>query len=173
MRPSEAGDALTEIARAQDLSGRLKGYATAGSTLIAWGLVWLIANLASQFAPVAAGPAWLIGSLAALLWSATRPPAPGSARILAAWLVCAGYLALVMAVVRTDHRTAAMLIALFVGAAYVVAGLWAGPRFIGLGAVLIAVALLAWLFAPAWLFLALALGGGGTLIAGGAWLSRA
>jgi hypothetical protein len=173
MLANEAEHALAEVALGRRRAQEHKGYAAAGSVLILWGIVWFVANLISQFLPYLAGLAWSTGIVIATVWTVTRPRHVDDGRILGTWLVIAVYLGITLAIVGADVRLADFLISLMVGATYLIVGIWAGLRFALLGATLVAVALIAWIAAPDFLFVLLAIGGGGTLIVGGLWLRRA
>lgn len=173
MLPGEAERALGEIEAGRRRAFELRGYAAAGSTLIAWGLVWVAANMVVQFVPRFGALAWGAGIVAALVWTFTRPRQLSEMRVLVTWLVLSAYVATIIAIAGAAAPLSATIIALSVAAAYVVLGIWAGLRFAVLGAILAAIALLAWTLSPGLLFLWLALGGGGTLILGGLWLVRA
>lgn len=169
-----AAAALDTVARSRRRAGVLRGYAGAGDVVIAWGGLWLVANAVMQVRPALAAMVWALGIAAITGWSMARARGRRDDwRVLAAAGIAVAYLIVLLAVVRADPGTAALLIALLVAAAYGVAGLWAGARFAVLGLMLAAVALGGWLVVPQWLFLCLALGGGGALIAGGWWLKRA
>ena len=51
----EAASALDSVARSRRHAAELRGYAGAGSTLIAYGLAWVAGNGTAQFAPAHAG----------------------------------------------------------------------------------------------------------------------
>lgn len=169
----EAASALDAVARSRRHAAALRGYAGAGSTLIAYGLAWVAGNATAQFAPAYAGVVWLIGIAAATLWSVTRPGSVRDWRIATTFAAVAAYTLLLLTIVDADARTGNVVVSLLVSVSYVVLGTWTGPRFIGLGLLLAAAVVVGWFLVPASLFACLALGGGGTLIAGGLWLRRA
>lgn len=169
----EAASALSVVARSRRHAVELRGYADAGSTLIAWGIAWLVGNLASQFNSDVAPSIWLVAISAAALWSVTRRRRERDLRVLATVAAVVGFMFLLLVVVRADARTSNVVVSLLVAASYIVIGAWTGGRFAVLGLVLGAVVITGWFVVPAWLFACLALGGGGTLILGGLWLRRA
>lgn len=169
----EAASALRAVASARQQAVELRGYADAGSTLIAWGLAWVAGNLVNQFSSTVAPTIWMVGIVAAALWSMTRPRRERDWRILVTIAAVVGYMLLLLVVVRADTRTGNVAASLLVAASYIVLGAWTGRRFLVLGLVLCAVVIIGWFVVPAWLFLCLALGGGGTLLVGGLWLRRA
>lgn len=165
--------ALDAVGRTRRHAGELRGYANAGNILMGWGIAWLVANLASQLDPSWARVAWPIAITGGVLWSVVRPRSGFDGRIFGTAIAAAGYVVLMLVLVRPDPRLANVLISLMVAVGYVVLGIWAGHRFALLGLALVAVILIGWFVVPLWLFACLALGGGGTLLVGGWWLRRA
>lgn len=172
MDSGQASEALDTVRQAAGHAARLRHYRGQGPVLVAWGIVWLIAFTTTQFAPDASAPVWLVGWIAALGYTFTRPRTPNDARMTATWLIAAGFVASIVALHGSDQREAAMIFALALGAAQLAIGVWIGARFALLGGATIAVAAAGWWLAPDWLFLTLGLGGGSALIAFGLWLQR-
>lgn len=169
----EATDALNTVAASRRRATELRNYASAGNALIGWGVAWLAGNLASQFTPHLANWVWFAGIAGATLIGMIGSPGRGDARILGTVAAALGFFLIATAVLHPDARQATALISLLVAASYVVLGLWTGHRFVWLGLLLVAAVLAGWFAIPAWLYLCLAIGGGGTLIAGGWWLRQA
>ena len=181
MDREEAAGALRDVDLGRRRSTALRGYTDAGSTIIVWGLVWLICNLATYF--VAGGyRSWMIGIPLGIIWSIAHPYLGKRVRgndadwriplsVLAAFV----FLVLVMRVTGADgsHAQQNVLISLLVAVAYVIGGIWAGLRFALLGIALTLVICVGWFAYPETLLLWLGIGGGGALILGGIWLRQA
>ena len=174
----DAVQALGEVEAAQAQAVTLAQYARQGDVLLAWGAVWLVCNLVSQFTPDASRWAWPLGVLFGLGASVLvgRRRASNAQRRSAglAFLAVSALLVGIFAV--SPPRTPAAadaVISLCVAGAYALVGVWSGARWRVLGAALFALILLGWFAAPGWFFLWMALAGGGALIVGGVWLKSA
>lgn len=172
MDHQQAQESLASITSARRKAIELRNYRQAGSTVTAWGLVWLSGYSAQQFVPYAAPWIWLIGWVVALIWTLTRPRTTYDVQVLATWGVALAFMGLLMFAIQADARITAMLFGLVLAASYAVLGIWAGKRFASLGALALFTSCIGWWLVPQWLFIVLALGGGGALIAGGLWLRR-
>lgn len=169
--------ALGEVEAAQAQAAHLAQYARQGDVLLAWGAVWLVCNLVSQFTPQQSRWTWPLGVLLGL--SASVVARRGverrhGRRAGLGFLAVSALLAGVFAV--SPPRTPAAadaVISLCVAATYMLAGVWGGARWLVLGASLFALILLGWFAASAWFFLWMAVAGGGALILGGVWLKGA
>jgi len=178
---TDAAAALADIAQSRRRSIELSGYAHAGDIVLAWGLVWLVCNLAVQFVPQGGANSWPIGIVLASgfsFWRGARWPPFGRAgpdwRIAATAGIALGFLVLVMVIARfADPRQANAVISLAVAAGYGAAGIWAGRRFALAGGFIALLVLVAWFFDRSHFHLWMGLGGGGTLVATGLWLRRA
>jgi hypothetical protein len=175
----DAASALASIETARRRSGELRRYAAAGDKLIGWGLIWLVCNLLTQFAPVWGPKSWLIGVPAGVLWSMTGPglggeSGEGAGRYALMGLAVFGFFAAILSVAGVhDPLQANAIISLTVAAVYVVMGIWAGPRFACIGLALAALVLGGWFADRSHIAFWLALGGGGALIVSGLWLRQA
>lgn len=169
---TQARQDLASIENARQMTGELRNYRHAGSTITAWGFVWLVGYGAQQFVPGFAGGIWLIGWVAALAWTATRPRTKYDAKASATWCVALAFILMLLWVIEADSRTAAVVFGLVLSAGYVMLGIWAGKRFALLGVIALFASCIGWWLVPQWLFSALALGGGFTLILGGFWVGR-
>ena len=172
MERRQAEKALYTIAEVRQRTGELRVYRASGSIVIAWGLVWLCGFGALQFFPRFAGIVWILGWIAAIGWTFTRPSGPGQGRALASWVLAVAFVGILLAALRADMPTAAMVAGLTLGAAYAALGIWGGRRFLALAAVVTVSTIIGWWIVPGWLNGLLAIGGGGALVAGGAWLLR-
>lgn len=177
----DAAAALASVARTRERSAALRHYSGAASTVLVWGLIWLICNLLTQFADWGA-KSWMAGVPIGVLWSVLHPLRPyGGAngrvemRIPLSIFAAFAFLWLVMLIteVRMSSASATTLVSLLVAVSYVIAGIWVGARIALLGVALTVAICLGWFVFPQWLFLWLGLGGGGALILGGLWLGRA
>ncbi len=176
---TDAASALQAIDRTRRRSFELRGYAHAGDILIGWGLVWLACNLLTYFAPGMRW-AWPVGIVLGTLWSATRSrnkPAGERHSTVRAFATVATIIGLAVLIsMIADVRGADQgnaLISAFVAAAYVLQGIWSGPRFAWIGLVLAGFVCAGWFLDRAHLDLWLGIGGGGALIVTGLWLRRA
>jgi hypothetical protein len=173
----DAASALASVDTARRRATELRSYAHAGDILIAWGLVWLIGNLASWYEPTWSPWVWPVGIAAAALFSMLRGRVGHGRfdwRVLGTVLAGLGLFAatVVLNGPANPHKYD-VLIVLFVATAYVVLGIWAGQRFAWTGLAMAAVALLGWNYDRGHLLLWLGFGGGGALILSGLWLRRA
>lgn len=173
---SDAASALDAIDRTRKRAFELRNYAHAGDIVIGWGLVWLVANLASYVTP-RGGLAWPVGIVLATLWSIWRGRGHGEGRGWRGGATAATIAALVMLVVliagvdSTAQGNA--MVSIFVAAAYVFQGIWWGQRFAWIGLVIAGCVVAGWFVDRAHLELWLGIGGGGALIVSGLWLRRA
>jgi hypothetical protein len=174
----DAAASLAAIERTRRLATELRGYAHAGDIVLGWGLVWLVCNVASHFAPAWANQVWLAGILLGILWSIVRGQGgsgerPGW-RVYASSAATVAFVALFIAVAGTQgHDQVNALISLFVAMSYVSMGIWTGLRFTWVGLAIAAIVVIGWFFDRGHLALWLGIGGGGGLIVTGLWLRRA
>ena len=172
----DAVTALESIERTRQRAFELRGYAHAGDIVIGWGLVWLVANLASYAAPQGS-LAWPVGIVLATLWSIWRGRRGHGKGDWRAWATAAAIVALLVLVfsiagIETPQQGNA-LISIFVAAGYVMQGIWWGRRFAWIGLVIAGCVTAGWFFDRPHLELWLGIGGGGALILSGLWLRRA
>jgi len=172
MNPQQAQEGLASVTTARRRTIELRTYRHGGSIVTAWGLLWLSGYLAQQFVPQIAPWVWLIGWAAALIWTLTRPRSDYDLQAFATWAVALAFMGLLAIVVKADIRITAMLFGLVLSVSYAVLGIWAGKRFAALAVLTLVSSCIGWWLVPQWLFLALAVGGGGTLLGGGLWLRR-
>ncbi len=172
MDQQAARESLNDISVTRRRVEELRNYRDTGSIVSAWGLVWLTGFGAQQFVPSTAPMVWLVGWVAALGWTFTRPRKAHDAKAFVTWLVTLAFILLLLVVIKADQRIAAMVTGLVLSAAYAVMGLWAGKRFLALAVIVLISACTGWWLLPQWLFLLLAVGGGFALLIGGFWLRR-
>lgn len=176
----DAAGALASVERTRRRSIELSGYAHAGNIVLAWGLVWLICNLAVHFMPQQGANSWPIGIPAATLYSILHGRAHRSKGPLFDWRIAATagtgfvFMALVALIAGLDDpRQTNALISLFIAANYAAMGIWTGLRFTWAGLAIALVVTLGWFFDRGNFYLWMGLAGGGALITTGLWLRRA
>ncbi|HEX8300629.1 hypothetical protein [Sphingomonas sp.] len=176
----DAADALAAVARTRRRSIELSGYAHAGNIVLAWGLVWLICNLAVHFVPRGGANSWAVGIAAATLYSILHGSSHRGKGPRLGWRVTAtvatGFVFMVLLALIAgldDPRQTNALISLFIAANYAAMGIWTGLRFTWAGLVIALVVTLAWFFDRGNFYLWMGLAGGGALITSGIWLRRA
>ena len=174
----DAASALASIERTRRISDTLRGYAHAGDIVAAWGLVWLVCNSLTYFYPVWGPNSWPVGIVLASIWSVLRgrkgrgdPPGWRAAATAATTI---GLLVLVALITGVEGPAQAnALISIFVAAAYVWTGIWAGSRFAFVGLFIAAMVVMGWFVDREHLYLWMGIGGGGALLLTGLWLRRA
>jgi drug/metabolite transporter (DMT)-like permease len=176
--PEDAATALREITSAQTRSATLSSYARFAPFLILWGAVWFFGYGASALLPEdQGGLAWLplvvLGSIGNYLLTRRQ----GSDR--AGWRYGAflGILALFIGAVFSifgpvSPRQSGAFFPLLVALAYMLIGLWSGPRFVVSGFTLGALTLIGFFLLGRWFYAWMAVVGSGSLILMGLWLRR-
>jgi hypothetical protein len=179
----DANQALNEIRAASGRARQMQGYARAAPFFVLWGTVWMVCDLATQFAPnwVWAWPIGaLIGTIASTVLGFNLPkaaPQPGEQtagwRHLASWLLIMAFIVTLFLVIPvTSDREIHSVFGLVFGFIYVGIGIWGGWRMIALGAALIGLTLIGYFAVGPWYALYMGLVSGGALILGGLWLRR-
>lgn len=180
---SAAEQELREIDRVRTRTVTMRNYRQFAPHAILWGVIWLLANSVTQFAPEQAGVAWLIGVVAGGFgsgWLGHRAQRAADAarenegwRWALAFLVLAGYFTALFSILppQTGAQTGAV-IALFWMLLYMLTGIWLGWKVFALGLVTSALLLFGYFQMPAYFALWMAVAGGGALIIGGLWLRR-
>ena len=183
--PQDASKALGEIEQARGRSRAFHFYSGVGPYFILWGLIWVVADLATEFLP---SPAWiwpaaataggiLSGVLPMFLGPRYRPPLdrprrPGRGILtyLVFFAFCAGIFTLMWpASPRAIHAFWGVLF----GSVYMLAGIWWGARGFVIGLLLFALSLIGFLYIREHFFLFMGVVGGGAMILGGLWINRA
>ncbi len=181
VRPEEAQQLLDDIARTERLVRRAVARSALPLTLVLWGIVWILGFGASALlSPSTAGTVWLllVGPAIALTfglhgWESRRVRSPAGAKVGLCWLVAAGYIGLVIALISpTGGELGSLVTVLLVMAGYVIQGIWLDRALAVIGLFVTAVAVGAYVVAPHYYAAAMAILGGGALIAGGVWLRR-
>lgn len=181
VRPEEAQQLLDDIARTERLVRRAVARSALPLTLILWGVVWLLGfGATALLSPSIAGTVWLllVGPAIALTfglhgWESRRVRSPVGARIGLCWLVAAGYTGLVIALISpTSGELGSLVTVLLIMAGYVIQGIWLDRALAAIGLFVTAVAVGTYVLAPSYYAAAMAILGGGALIAGGVWLRK-
>jgi hypothetical protein len=176
LSPQDAASALHEIETAQTRSARLRGYARSSPHLVLWGVLWVVGYGLNDFFPDHGRAIWaavvLIGVAAG--FAALRQAGAGVGwRYGATAVTLIGFFWAVFAVMApVSGRQIAAVIPLAIAAAYVLAGIWRGPRFIIAGAAVAALTLTGFFLLKTHFFLWMAGVGGASLILAGLWLKR-
>jgi len=186
----EAAQALSDINDARSRVDKLHGYGDAAPFFMLWGLIWLVANSTTQFAPVLADMAWLAGILigtTVTIALATLQAKQRGARDLSQrgqsaqvairmgvsqGVILAFFVALMTIVWPLDARQFNALISLFWACTYMGVGVWIGMRLFWIGAITAVAILFGYFNIEQYYSLWMGIAGGGSLIAGGLWLRR-
>ncbi len=187
----EAARALDEIGRAGGRMSRLSTYADIAPMMVLWGLIWLGANLVTEFRPEFSGRAWLAGVVvgtpltlyftvrqarnrgARLRQAGGDPRALGGRFALLGAIVFALFASMMVVVGPLDQRQADAFISLFFAFAYAIGGVFGGWRLVAIGAGTAAAVLFGYLELQEHFYLWMGAVGGGALILGGLWLRKA
>jgi hypothetical protein len=178
--PEEAGATLEDIQRIVARTRRAIVGAHVADHLIVWGIAWVLGFGATHFTNWHPGWTWLpICAVGAALSAGIgiragrRVESPVGGQIFCFLLVLVAF-AVVWAMILHpfNHRHLGAYIATVFMFAYVAGGIWFGRFFIGLGLGVTAIALAGVWLAPAWLDLFMSVGGGGAMVASGAYIRR-
>lgn len=182
----DAARALSEIAHTQGRSNALTGYRIAGPILILWGVIWMVCYAAMG---VLHPPQWtyvwlpadVIGIIATLIMSRSGKAAAGApteakwgwrvvAYIALGTIACSGIFLMFRP---SDAHVYMAFPGLVTGLIYAAIGIWRMPRYIWVGAVVIAASLIGFFYFPSILAFWMAVTGGGGLIVSGLLFRRA
>lgn len=179
--PREAGDALHNIARAEQQSADAYRYQKSSPHLFLWGVIWIIGYIVAYARP-RDWPVWaalvVVGTIGSLWinWraEAKRERASSGWRyattLLALYLFTGAFFAIL------PPRSSAQIDAFFpllIALWYVILGIWShGLRIALLGMVLGTLTVGGYFWLPQYFLLWMAGVGGGALILGGFWLTR-
>jgi hypothetical protein len=188
----EARSALEEIDRVGIQVRRSIAAGSMASMLMLWGVIWMIGFSAQQFI-AHADRLWLVldvaGLAATFLLASRKSPIKGSSfgRIWISWLVLFVYAAFWCGLLVPQgmahgsgwaaygpvlERKMTVLWVTVCMFAYVIMGLWLDRVLSWLGALITVWTLVAFYFAPNYFYLWIAIGGGGALVASGAFIWR-
>jgi hypothetical protein len=186
----EAAEALAAIDKAGGRVRDLGYYADLSPCLIAWGLIWLVANLLTEIRPAWAATAWPVGwvlGTPVTIWSVWRQSrrtsalvrqAGGDPRVIGRRIALIGaigfgfYIALSIIVAPLTPRQVNAFISMVVAFGYAFAGIWGGRRFLAIGIAAGAAILFGYLFLHQHFYLWMGLTAGGALLLGGFWLRK-
>jgi hypothetical protein len=177
----DASQALSQIQAAGGRVREVRFYAQAAPSLMIWGVVWFVCDLATQFAPRFYW-SWPIGvtigalgsfAVSAVMGKAVARPGPDVRRNVATWFAMMGFIVTLFLVVPiVSNREVHSIFGLVFGFLYVGFGLWVGWRMVALGSALVALTLFGFYGVGHWYPLYMGLVGGGALFLGGLWLQR-
>jgi hypothetical protein len=185
----EASEALSAIHSADQRVLQVRSYRYAAPFLILWGVIWAIANTASDISNIAGSRAWIIGSVVGAVltvWFVIRiilerrragdsqdhRRLTGSRFALmgiATWLY---FPVMLLVLGPLTARQGNAFASLFWAFAYMFAGAWLGLRLFLIGLVTALAITAGFLFVHEHYFLWMAAFGGGSLIVGGLWLRK-
>lgn len=172
--------ALDDVERAEARSLDARVYRTGGLQLIGWGVVWMIGYGLEGLRPQWAGVTWPVLVLAGVVFSfvVARLRRGKSRAVGWRWAVTAlsvvlffwGTYTLFPVVPRASADAFPALVLAF---AYAVAGGWRFTRFLWIAAALFVLTMAGVFYMRSVIDIWLAVVGGGALVLGGAWLTRA
>jgi hypothetical protein len=174
--PQDAADALRVVETTERQSATLRGYQRGSPHLILWGVIWAIGDGLTEFFPAYAALVWAVlvpAGLVAGFLLMRRDGRTGDWRYGAIALAMAfffGAMFFVMAPV--NARQVAAVIALVVALAYVIRGLWWGPRYVVTGVAVAVLTMVGFILLKEYFLLWTAVIGGGALILAGLWLRQ-
>ena len=181
--PTEAADALRDIAASADRAREFKGYRMAAPYFFLWGTIWIIGYGVSGLAPHYANlwaPLSVIGMVvsAVIGWRHRRNMVTGAAYGKRMWLSFATFAIFITATyaILPPHSLNQMnaFPALLTGTAYALSGVWSGrARLLILGAVVVAATMGGYFFLAPYFAFWMAVVGGGGLILTGFWMRKA
>jgi hypothetical protein len=172
----DAAVALRDIEAAEARSAMLWGYQRSAPQFLLWGVLWVVGYGLNDVYPAYGHAIWAaivpIGAAAgfASLRGAGHPIGWRYGAV-AATLV-AFCVAVCFVLWPIGGKQIAAVISLMVATAYVLAGIWRGPRYIVTGLVIAALTLLGFFLLRQHFFLWMAVVGGAALILAGIWLKR-
>jgi hypothetical protein len=180
---NEAADALRDIAQTERRSSSAYGYKETAPFMFLWGGIWFVGYAMSDLRPEQAGWLWPVLVVLGFIGSSvigSRQPAKvrgersDGLRHFASWVVVALFIAATIVLFRPqDGREVGAFVALLVGAAYAVIGIWTGTRIAIAGVAITALTLAGFILLRPHFGLWMALVGGGTMVLTGVWLRRA
>ena len=172
--PEDAATALRDIDSAQARSATLHGYARSSPHLILWGVLWVIGYGLNDLFPAYGGAIWAVIILVGLIgdFSLLRHENAGWRYGAVALTLIAFFFAVFAIMAPVSGRQIAAVIALAVGAGYVLAGIWQGPRLVIAGLVVAGLTLAGFFLVGAHFYLWMAGVGGASLVLAGLWLKR-
>jgi hypothetical protein len=186
----DAAEALASVEIADRRMDTLRAYRDAAPFLQVWGIVWFIANVATDFWPHHDAKVWMLatclGCLASagiVIWHVRRSLRVGlysraqrhRIRLGFAMLgitVLAYFASMALVLGHLDARQSNAFISLFWAFTYMAAGAWLGPRLFVTGAVAVLGIVTGYLYIHEHFALWMAFFAGGALMLAGFWLRR-
>jgi hypothetical protein len=173
----EAAQRLREVEATGAASARLFGYSASAPYFVLWGLVWAGGYAFSALQPELRNVGWMVGIAVGTLGSALlgrRWSGGGTAlgRSILLSIVIAVFFVLVAAMVQLKPRQMDAFVPLVFAAAYLIAGIWAGARYVVCGVVVAAATVAGYYLAGDAFELWMVAVGGGTLLLTGLWMRR-
>lgn len=182
---SAAAHALAEIDESGRRSSSLYSYGRAAPYVILAGLMWLVADLLTEFSPFNKTWIWPIVSMVGTVGFvvlAMRQAKPANAaavpekrglfwRILVVWLAVFAFMVATFSIFGlADGRQEHSFIGVFFGCTYVAVGAFMGWRMVVVGIALTALSLFGYFDVHQYYLAYMGLVGGGALIVSGLWL---
>ena len=176
--PEQAADALNQAVAAERRSAQAYFYQRFAPYLLLWGIIWMIGYGATDLVPRLAGWIWMGLVLAALVISSVIGRNAGSDRPQNSWRYVLffaavwAFFAATYAVMGARGAQQGAFPPLVVALAYVLTGLWFGPRLVIAGLAVGALTLGGFFYLPQHFLLWEGFVGGGALILAGFWFRR-
>lgn len=177
----EAQASLAEAEQARRRSAEVYFYRRSSPHLIMWGVIWILGYGGCQYYPQYSN--WIWWPLIALgvtggivIGRATAATSERACNGRSAWrmvgllLVILGFISGTYAILSpTQGAQFAAYPALITGTAYSAIGLWVGMRYLVTGILVMALTLVGYFYLQPYIFLWLALVGGGSMVLAGLW----
>jgi hypothetical protein len=189
---AQAAQALADIDQSQRYSSSLYSYSRASPYLIVAGVMWLVADLLTEFSPFDKAWIWpvvsLIGTVCffGLSIAQTRPGSRSGSRPVAlakrgmfwrftvVWLAIFAFMIATFAIYGLDDgRQQHSFIGVFCGCLYVAVGVFMGWRMVAVGAALAVLSMVGFFAVHEYYLAYMGVIGGGALILSGLWLRAA
>ncbi len=188
--PEEAAQALASVDSADRRMDTLRAYRGIAPFMQLWGVVWIVANIATEIRPSAASTIWqlasgggLVGTVAVIVWqsrersrlalrtASERRRIRGAFAMLGVTLI-AYFVSMSLVLGHLDARQSNAFVSLFWAITYMAAGSWLGLRLFMTGLIAVIGIVAGYQFIHEHFELWMALFGGGSLVLAGFWLRR-
>ena len=189
---TQAAQALADIDQSQRYSSSLYSYGRASPYLIVAGVMWLVADLLTEFSPFDKTWIWpavsLIGTIGfvGLAVAQTRPGSgPGSMsaapakrglfwRFVVVWLAIFAFMVATFSIygLQDGGRQQHSFIGVFCGCLYVAVGAFMGWRMVAVGVALAVLSMVGFFAVHEYYLAYMGVVGGGAMILSGLWLRR-
>ena len=185
---AQAARALADIDHSQRYSSSLYSYGRASPYLIVAGVMWLVADLLTQFSPFDKAWIWpvvsLVGTIGSIMFTfgQTRRDAKSQPsgkrnlfwRFMAVWLAVFAFMVATFTIYGLDDgRQQHSFIGVFFGCVYVAVGVFMGWRMVAIGAALAVLSMVGFFAVHDYYLAYMGVVGGGALIVSGLWLRAA